>query len=143
MVFKIKRTKGITGMGESNAEIARLVALAACESEQQRTGHAPKSVTAVLNDDTLVITLRGVLSPVEQDLAKGPAGAAQVQEFHRQLFQNSGDSLRLEIEKIIGVRVREATSEVATETGTVVQVFLLADSVTAGIWSGSGPVGQR
>src|SRR5881397_2219030 len=107
-------------MAETNSEMARQVALAACDFEQQRTGHAPKSVTAVLSDDTLVITLRGMLSPAEMDLAKGPAGAAQVQEFHRQLFINSCDSLRQEIEKIAGVSVREATSEVATETGTVV-----------------------
>ena len=130
-------------MAESNSEVAKQLAVAACDFEQQRTGHAPKSVTAVLSDDTLVITLRGMLSPAEMDLAKGPAGAAQVQEFHRQLFINSCDSLRQEIEEIAGVDVREATSEVATETGTVVQVFLLADSVAAGSWSGSGLDGQR
>lgn len=129
-------------MAESNSEMAKQVALAACDFEQERTGHAPKSVTVVLSDDTLVITLRGMLSPVEMDLARGPAGAAQVQEFHRQLFKNSCDSLRREIEKITLVDVREATSEVATETGTVVQVFLLAGSVAAGTWSGNGQVGQ-
>jgi uncharacterized protein YbcI len=106
-------------------------------------GHSPKSVTAILSDRTLVITLHGTLSPVEMDLAKGPAGAAQVQEFHRQLFVNSCDSLRRELERITGANVREATSDVTTETGTVVQVFLLADSVAAGTWSGSISVGQR
>lgn len=126
-------------MTEFNSEMAKQVALAACDFEHQRTGHAPKYVTAVLTDHTLVITLCGMLSPVEMDLAKGPAGAAQVQEFHRQLFINACGLLRREIEKITGVHVRDATSEVTTETGTVVQVFLLADSVTAGTWSGSGP----
>jgi uncharacterized protein YbcI len=127
---------------ESNSEMAKQVAVASCDFEQQRTGHPPKSVTAVFSNDTLVITLRGVLSPVEMDLAKGSAGAAHVQEFHRQLFKSSCHSLRQEIRKIAGVEVREATSEVATESGTVVQVFLLADSVAAGTWSGSGQVGQ-
>ena len=129
-------------MAEPNSEMAKQVALAACDFEQERTGHTPKSVTAVMCDDTLVITLRGMLSPVEKDLARGPAGAAQVQEFHRQLFINSSSLLRREIEKITGVGVREGTSEVETESGTVVQVFLLADIVTAGTWSGNGPVGQ-
>jgi uncharacterized protein YbcI len=99
-------------------------------------------VTAVLSNQTLVITLGGALSPVEIDLAKGPAGAAQVQEFHRQLFQSSCDSLRREIEKITGVKVRQATSDVVVEGGIVVQVFLFADSVAAGTWSGSGQDGQ-
>ena len=134
-------------MAESNSEMAKQVALAASEFEHQRTGHSPKSVTAVLGDDTLVITLRGMLSPVEMDLAKGPAGAAQVQEFHRQLFANSSDSLRQEITRITGMEVREATAEIepasgavvqAFTTGTVVQVFLLAGNVPTESWSSIG-----
>ena len=50
-----------------------------------------RSVTVVLSEDTLVITLHGALSPAEKALAQSPAGAAQVQEFHRQLFANSAD----------------------------------------------------
>jgi uncharacterized protein YbcI len=87
------------------------------------------------------------LSPAEKALAKSPGGAAQVQEFHRQLFSDSADSLCDEIKRITGVEVREATAEVETTTGTVVQVFttgtmvqvfLLARGVPAGSWSGSG-----
>ncbi len=108
----------------------------------------PKSVTVVLSEDTLVITLHEALSPAEKALARSPAGAAQVQEFHRQLFANSSDSLRQEIKRITGVEVREATAEVETTTGavvqvfttgTMVQVFLLAQCVSAGTWNGNGP----
>jgi uncharacterized protein YbcI len=134
-------------MDKANSNIAEQVGRAACDFERERTGNLPKSVTAILSGDTLVITMRGSLSPAEKALAKNPAGAAQVQEFHRQLFNDSADSLRQEIKRITGVEVREATVEVeptsgtvvkAFTTGTVVQVFLLADSVTAGTWSGNG-----
>ena len=93
-----------------------------------------------------MVTLHGALSPAEKALAKTPAGAAQVQEFHRQLFTSSSESLRREIKRITGVEVREATAEVETTTGTVVhvfrrgamvQVFLLARSLPAETWSGS------
>jgi len=124
-------------MVKSNSKMAKQVALAASAFEHNQTGHVPKSVTVVLSEETVLITLRGALSPAETALAKSPAGAAQVQEFHRQLFINSCGSLRREIKKITGVGVREATSGVGTESGTVVQVFLLADSVTAGTWSGN------
>ena len=129
-------------MDKSNSTMAKQIATAACDFEQRRTGHAPRSVTAVLSEETLVITLHGALSPAETALAKKPAGAAQVQEFHRQLFTSSCGSLRREIAKIMGLDVRDATSEVATKTGTVVQVFLLAGSVPAGTWNGCGPDGQ-
>jgi uncharacterized protein YbcI len=135
-------------LNHSHSTMAQQVALAASAFEERRTGHAPRSVTVVLSEDTLVITLHGALSPAEVALAQSPAGAAQVQEFHRQLFTNSCDWLRQEIKRITGVEVREATAEVETTSGTVVQVFttgttvqvfLLARSVPADTWNGSGP----
>lgn len=131
--------------------MARDIARAASAFEQQRTGNTPKSVTVVLSDNTLVITLHGALSEAERALAKSPAGAAQVQDFHRQLFANASDSLRQEIKRITGVEVREATAEVEPTTGTVVgvftsgttvQVYLLAHAVPANSWSGSAPGSQ-
>jgi uncharacterized protein YbcI len=133
-------------MGELKTTMAQQVARAASAFQEQRTGHVPRAVTVVLSQDTLVVTLLDALSPAEKALAKDPAGAAQIQEFHRQLFSNSSESLRHEIKRITGVEVREATAEVETTTGTVVhafttgtmvQVFLLAQCVPAGSWSGS------
>jgi uncharacterized protein YbcI len=138
-------------MDKSTSTMAQQIARAASAFEQQRTGHMPTSVTVVLSEDTLVITLHGALSPAEKALAQSPAGAAQVQEFHRELFNNSADTLRLEIKRITGREVREATAEVdptsgtvvqAFTTGTVVQVYLLATSVHADTWSGSGRDGH-
>ena len=135
-------------MIKSNSTMAQQIAQAAIAFEQRRTGHTPKSVTVVMSDNTLMITLHGALSLAERTLAKSPAGAAQVQDFHRQLFNDSSDTLRKEIRRITGVEVREATAEVEPTTGTVVQgfttgtmvqVFLLARSVSAEVWSGSGP----
>jgi uncharacterized protein YbcI len=128
--------------------MAKQIARAAIAYEQETTGRVPKSVTVVLSDDTLVITLHGALSPAEKALVTSPDGAAQVQEFHRQLFANASDRLRQEIKRITGVEVREATAEVESGTGTVVkvftsgtvvQVFLLAHNVLPDSWSGSGP----
>ena len=135
-------------METPNSTMAQQVALVASEFQRQRTGHAPKSVTVVLSENTLVVALHGALSPAEKALAQSPAGAAQVQDFHRQLFTNSCEPLRQEIKRITGVEVREATAEVETSTGTVVQVFttgtmvqvfLLASDVSAEAWNGSGP----
>ena len=134
-------------MKTPNLTMAQQIAKAASDFQQQRTGHAPKSVTVVLGQDTLVITLHGALSPAEQALAGSPAGAAKVQEFHRQLFTNSAEPLRKEIKRITGVDVREAAAEVETATGTVVQVFTsgtmvqvfqLAGGISPEAWNGKG-----
>ena len=135
-------------MEQPTLTMAQQVAQAAGAFQEQRTGHAPKSVTVVLGEDTLVITLHGALSPAEEALAKSPAGAAQVQDFHRELFANSCEPLRQEIKRITGVEVRESVAQIEPSTGTVVQVFtsgtmvqvfLLDHCLPVGAWNGTGP----
>jgi uncharacterized protein YbcI len=128
--------------------MAQKVGQAASAFQKEQTGHEPQTVTAVLSEDTLVVTLHGALSAAEKTLAKCPEGAAQVQEFHRQLFQSAAASLRQDIQRITGVEVREAAVEVETTTGavvhafttgTMVQVFLLAGRVSAAMWNAVSP----
>ncbi len=135
-------------MDGTNSRVAQEIARAALLFEQQSTGHAPASVDVVLSGDTLVVMLHGALSAAEQVLARSAAGAAQVQEFHRQLFASSCAALRQEIQRITGVEVSEAAAEVAPAsgavvhtftTGTVVQVFLLARPVPADAGTGANP----
>jgi len=115
--------------------VAEQIARAICNFQHTSTGHTPKAVSVVLSEDTLVITLHEALTPAERAMAKSAGGAAQLQEFHRQLFASSSESLRKEINRITGREVREAAAEVepttgsivhAFTTGTTVQVFLLA-----------------
>lgn len=132
-------------MIEQESTMAHQVAEAVMAFQQRTTGHVPKAITVVLSQDTLVVTLHEALSPAEKALArKSPAGAAKVEEFHRQLFSNSSQSLLDEIQRITGVEVQEAVAEVEPLTGDVVQaftkssmvqVFRLAKSVAEDSWS--------
>ena len=133
-------------MEATQPTMAQRVAQAARDFQRDRTGHVPKAVTVVLSNDTLVITLHEALTPAERALANTAAGAAKVQEYHRQLFITSAEKLREEIKRITGVAVREAAAEVETSTGTVVQVFTsgtmvqvfqLAEGISAETWNGS------
>lgn len=127
-------------MLETDRTKAEQIAQIAIDFEQRRTGHSPDSATVVLGGDTLVVTLHGSLSPAEKALARTPEGAAQVQEFHRQLFTSSSGSLRQEIKRITGVEVREASAEVETTTGTVVHVFTSGTTVQVFLLAGNLPV---
>jgi len=133
-------------MKKLDPTMAQQVAQAISVFQEQRTGYPPKAVTVVLSDDTLVVTLHGALSPAEKALARTPEGAAQMQEYHRQLFRDSVDLLRQEIKRITGVAVGEAAAEMemttgaivhAFTTGTMVQVFQLAGRISAADWNGS------
>ena len=137
-------------MDDPRPNMAQEVAEAVTAYQKRTTGHAPKAVTVVLSRDTLVITLHEALSPAEKALARSPEGAAQVEEFHRQLFSNSSQSLREDIRRITGVEVREAVAEVEPTTGAVVQaftssamvqVFRMAGNVASGTWHGGDSEG--
>ncbi len=124
-------------MNVQDTKVAQEIANIIRDYQTQSTGHPPTAVSVVLSEDTLVITIHGALTPAEQSLVKTPAGAAQVQEFHRQLFASSSEPLREEIRRITGRNVKEAIAEVepvtgaivhAFTSGTMVQVFLLASN---------------
>lgn len=132
-------------MTEEVTTMAQRVAAAVKKFQEQRTGHPLRAATAILSGETLVVTLHGALSPAEQALAATPEGVAQVQEFHRQLFQSSVDSLREEIARITGIAVAESAAEVESVTGAVihafttgamVQVFRLAGRIPPEVWNG-------
>jgi len=133
-------------MKKLDPTMAQQVAQAVSTFQQRRTGYPPKAVTVVLSADTLVVTLHEALSPAEKALARTLEGAAQVQEFHRELFKSSADLLRNEIKRITGIAVGEAAEEVETTTGavvhafttgTMVQVFQLAGTISAETWNKS------
>jgi uncharacterized protein YbcI len=134
-------------MNKTIPSMAQQLAQAVRTFQEKQTGRLPKSVTVVLSEDTLVVTLHSALSPAEQLMAESARGASDLQEFHRQLFQNSVDSLRKEITRITGREVREAAVEFdpangcivhAFTTGTMVQVFLLSESGPTEIYAQNG-----
>src|SRR6185295_6386016 len=104
-----------------------------------QTGRPPSNVTVAVGEDTLVFTLHEVLSPIEQTLAKSVEGAANLREYHQQLFRNSVDALRKEIERITGRKVREAAAEVDPGTGSVTHVFTTGTTVQVFLMDGSFP----
>ena len=110
-------------MNETDSPIPKQLSRMAGRLQEQRTGLAPKSVTAVLSEDTLVLTLYDTLTPAEKALARTAEGAAQLQEFHHQLFSGESESMFREIKTITGREVREATAEIDTATGAVVHTF--------------------
>jgi uncharacterized protein YbcI len=110
-------------MDEKDSTVTQQLAQVASRLQEQRTGHPPSAVTVLLGEDMLVVNLHDALTPAEKDMAKSPAGAAQVQEFHRQLFASASNEMREAILRLTGRRVREAAAEIETATGTVVHAF--------------------
>ena len=112
-------------MGEQakSANFSKELAEIALTMQSGRTGHAPKAVTVVASDDTVVLTLHEALTPAEKILANSESGAAKVEQYHRALFAVSCDELRKEIQRLTGRKVREAAFVVEPATGAIVHAF--------------------
>ncbi len=78
-------------VNDADLEMARKLGISASRLQEQRTGHSPTSVSVVLQNDTLVVTLHDALTHAEKDLAKLPDGATSVQDYHRRLFASDSD----------------------------------------------------
>ena len=142
-------------MSASAALVSKELAEIALALQASRTGHAPKAVTVVASDETVVVTLHEALTPAEKILARSKIGASQVEDYHRALFAVSCEELRTEIQRLTGRKVREAAVVVdpatgaivhAFTSGTVVQIFQLephgvATQVSAGVSTSAEPSG--
>jgi uncharacterized protein YbcI len=107
----------------SRLTIGKKIAQAAHAFELRRTKHGRKWVAVFMNEDTIVIALHGSLTDAERALAQSAAGAAEVREFHRQLFTDVSDLLLRKIKSITGMNVRHTSAEIDSTTGSVVQLF--------------------
>lgn len=135
-------------MNTHGDRMARDIAKAVIDFERQRGGRSPESVDVTLGDQTLVVTLRGVLSPAELAMARTAVGAGRIEELQKQLFEAAGDILRHDIERITGTPVVDTSASVdrgngsvirTFPSGTLVQIYLLASNVPAQHWSGTDP----
>jgi uncharacterized protein YbcI len=95
----------------------------ALSMQAERTGHAPRAVNVVANDNTIVFTFQEALTPAEKILAQTESGAAKVEQYHRALFAVSCSELRKEIARLTGRRVREAAVVLEPATGALVHAF--------------------
>ena len=127
-------------MDQVNSTVTERLAQAARKFQTEQTGRTPTNVTVVISEDTLVFTLHEVLSPAEQKLAQSAQGAANLREYHERLFGNSVASLRNEVERITGQRVREAAATVDPGTGSVTHIFSTGTAVQVFLMDGKVPI---
>ncbi len=107
----------------SQRTIGQRIAWAARAREKRRTMHGRNWVAVFMNEEPIVIALHGSLTVAERALVRSPAGAAQVREFHWQVFGNASADLLPKIKSLTGMAVRDTTAEIEPTTGHVVQNF--------------------
>ena len=111
--------------GQLEAEIGN----ALIQFEKDFMGRGPKETRAYIVEDMVLVRLKGVLTPAEQQLAKNAAGTDLIKQIRSNLLEQARELLSETIEKITGCQVISLYTDISTKTGERVILFTLNENL--------------
>ncbi|MBI3606843.1 MAG: DUF2294 family protein [Nitrospirae bacterium] len=112
-------------VGQVEAEIGN----ALIQFEKDFMGRGPKETRAYVIEDMVLVRLKGVLTPAEQQLAKNNAGTDLIKQIRSNLLEQARELLSGTIEKITGLKVISLYTDISTKTGERVILFTLNENL--------------
>ena len=93
--------------------------------EKEFMGRGPMETDTFIVKDAVMIRLKGVLTPAEEQLAQTFEGALLIKKTRVQLLEGARALLRNIILDITGCKTKSLHSDISTKTGERVIVFIL------------------
>ncbi len=115
---------------KTQGEIEAAICKGISDFEQQYMGRGPKSIHAHLIGDLLIVRLKGVLTPAEQQLSKSlPLGKGPdlLKQVRTHLLETARPVMEAMIENVTGVKVLSLHHDISTVTGEELVAFTLAE----------------
>lgn len=112
-------------IGQVEAEIAA----ALIQFEKDFLGRGPKETKAYIIEDMILIRLKGVLTPAEQQLAKNAEGTELIKRLRSNLLEQARELLSGTMEKITGLGVTSLYTDISTKTGERIILFTLQENL--------------
>ena len=113
--------------GQIEAEISE----ALIKFEKEYMGRGPEETKTYIIDDMVVVRLRRVLTPAEQQLAKtndNAKGRMLIKQVRTELLEKARSLLDPIVAEITGKKVKSLHTDISTVTGERIIVFTLEDS---------------
>ncbi len=107
--------------GQLEAKISEAV----IKFEKEFMGRGPQETVSFIIKDAILIRLKGVLTPAEEQLAKTADGAKLIKETRAQLLEGARDLRSKIIFDITGCKTKSMHSDICTSTGEKIIVFIL------------------
>ena len=111
--------------GEIEAEICRAVV----QFEIDYMGRGPKETCTHIVEDLVVVRLKGVLTPAEEQLTKSIDGKELVKKMRATLIDKARPLLYQVIGDITGTKILDLHTDISTESGERVFVFVLDNNL--------------
>lgn len=113
--------------GEIEAEISQAIV----QFEIDYMGRGPKEARTHIIDDLVVVRLKGVLTPAEEQLSKSTEGGELVKKMRSTLVEKAKPLLYQVVNDITGTKVVDLHTDISTASGERVFVFSLERNVKA------------
>lgn len=120
--------------GQVEAEISNAI----IQFEKDYMGRGPKETQTYIIDDMILVRLKGVLTPAEQQLAKNPEGTNLIKQVRSNLLEQGRGLLSDLIEKMTGLKVISLHTDISTKSGERVIIFSLSENLERRFETDSG-----
>ena len=107
--------------GEIEAEVSRAIV----QFEIDYMGRGPKETRAYIIEDMVVVRLKGVLTPAEEQLTKSIDGKDLVKKMRATLIDKARPLLYQVVGDITGTKILDLHTDISTESGERIFVFTL------------------
>ena len=107
--------------GQLEAEISTAIT----KFEKEHLGRGPKEANTFIIEDMILIRLKSILTPAEENLAIDGEGAQIIKQIRRRLIESSRTLLEDIIKNITDASILSLHTDISTKTGERVFVFCL------------------
>ena len=112
-------------MVKTKGEVETEISNAMVQFEIDYMGRGPKEARTHIIEDMVLVRLKGVLTPAEQQLTKSVDGVELIKKVRATLIENAKPILFQVIGDITGVRAVGLHTDISTVAGERVIVFVL------------------
>ena len=114
---------------KTKGEIEAAISQAIIQFEIDYMGRGPKQTRTHIVEDLVVVRLKGVLTPAEEQLSKSIDGKELVKKMRATLIDKARPLLYQVIGDIAGTKILDLHTDISTESGERVFVFALENNL--------------
>lgn len=109
----------------TKGQVEALISEAIIKFEKDYMGRGPFETKTYILKDMIMVRLKGVLTPAEQQLGKTPEGADLIKKTRMLLIEGARYILENIISDITGCKVKNLYSDINIESGERLIIFIL------------------
>jgi uncharacterized protein YbcI len=110
---------------KTKGEIEAAISEAIVRFEIDYMGRGPKETHSHIVEDLIVVRLKGMLTPAEQQLTKTAEGVELIKKMRSRIIDNAKTEFSRVITNATGVAVRDILTDISTASGERIFVFIL------------------